>query len=57
MNKRQTPKPNIESIFGMPIRQLLEMDEIEIRQLLAKAELLCRWLRGVLRLKTKKGSK
>jgi len=57
MNNHHTPKPNIESIFGMSIRQLLEMDEIEIRQLLAKAELLCRWLRGVLRLKTKKGSK
>ncbi|QQR69210.1 MAG: hypothetical protein IPI58_00555 [Alphaproteobacteria bacterium] len=57
MSQPLPEKPSLESVFGTPVGQLLEMDEIEIRQLLAKAELLCRWLRGVLRLKTKKGSK
>ena len=45
---------NLQDIFEMPAGQLLEMDESEIRNLLRKAELLCRWLRGVLRLKTTK---
>lgn len=57
MNQPHSEKPTLESVFGTPVGQLLEMDETEIRQLLAKAELLCRWLRGVLRLKTKKGNK
>jgi hypothetical protein len=46
--------PPLDAVFGTPVGQLLEMDETEIRTLLAKAELLCRWLRGVLRLKTKR---
>ena len=49
--------PTLNTVFDAPVGQLLEMDEQQLRQLLAKAELLCRWLRGVLRLKTKKGSK
>ncbi len=52
-----TDSPSLDTVFGTPVGQLLEMDETEIRSLLAKAELLCRWLRGVLRLKTKKGGK
>ncbi len=47
--------PTLDTVFGTPMGQLLEMDETEIRQFLAKAELLCRWLRGALRLRTKKG--
>lgn len=52
-----TQSPPLDSIFGTPVGQLMEMDETELRALLAKAELLCRWLRGVLRLKAKKGGK
>ena len=48
----------LHEIFDVPVGQLIEMDETEIRNLLTKAELLCRWLRGVLRLKAnKKGGK
>ncbi len=47
---------SLEAVFGTPVGQLLEMDEIELRHILAKAELLCRWLRGALRLKARKGS-
>jgi hypothetical protein len=57
MNQPRNSNPNLESIFNLPIGRLLEMDEPEIRQLLAKAEFLCRWLRGALRLKNKKGNK
>ena len=57
MSDSRSQKDSIDAVFGTPVGQLLEMDEQQIRQLLAKAELLCRWLRGVLRLKTKKGSK
>lgn len=48
--------PSLDAVFGTPVGQLLEMDETELRQLLAKAELVCRWLRGALRLKTQKGA-
>ena len=47
---------SLETVFGTPVGQLLEMDETELRQILTKAELLCRWLRGALRLKARKGS-
>ncbi len=48
----------LNEIFDTPVGQLLEMEETELRNLLTKAELLCRWLRGVLRLKSnKKGAK
>lgn len=43
----------IDAIFGMPIQQLMEMEKAELQQLLFRCELLCRWLRGVLRLKSK----
>ena len=50
-------KDSIDAVFGTPVGQLLEMDETELRRLLTKAELVCRWLRGALRLKNQKGEK
>ena len=47
--------PSLDAVYGTPVGQLLEMDETELRRLLEKAELVCRWLRGALRLKAKKG--
>lgn len=44
----------LPDLFDVPVGQLIDMEEIEIRKLLAKAELLCRWLRGVLRLQASK---
>lgn len=55
MNNPQSEKHSLDAVFGTPVGRLLEMDETELRQLLAKAALVCRWLRGALRLKTKKG--
>ncbi len=55
MTEPQSEKQSLDAVFGTPLGQLLEMDETELRQLLAKAELVCRWLRGALRLKAKKG--
>lgn len=55
MSDPGSEKQSLDAIFGTPVGQLLEMDEAELRRLLAKAELLCRWLRGALRLNTKKG--
>ena len=52
---RMNDSPSLDAIYGTPVGQLLEMDETELRRLLAKAELVCRWLRGALRLKAKKG--
>ena len=49
--------PSLDAVYSTPVGQLLEMDETELRRLLAKAELVCRWLRGALRLKTQKGAK
>ncbi|MCK5751058.1 MAG: hypothetical protein KAH44_32880 [Oricola sp.] len=49
-----TDPRKLQDIFDTPVGQLIEMDETELRNLLSKAELLCRWLRGVLRLKTSK---
>ena len=57
MTQPHPEKPSLESVFSTPVGQLLDMGEAEIRQLLAKAELLCRWLRGTLRLKTRKGER
>jgi hypothetical protein len=57
MSDHGSEKKSLDAIFGTPVGQLLEMDEAELRRLLAKAELLCRWLRGALRLNTKKGEK
>ena len=57
MSDPRPQKDSIDDVFGTPVGQLLEMDEPELRRLLAKAELVCRWLRGALRLKTKKGGK
>jgi len=54
---RMGNSPSLDAVFGTPVGQLLEMDETELRRLLAKAELVCRWLRGALRLKTQKGAK
>lgn len=52
-----THSPPLDSVFGTPVGKLLDMDETELRALLVKAELLCRWLRGVLRLKAKNGER
>jgi len=57
MSDPRPQKDSIDAVFGTPVGQLLEMDETELRRLLAKAELVCRWLRGALRLKTQKGAK
>lgn len=45
----------LHDVFHMPIGQLEALDEHEIRHLIIKAELLCLWLQGVLRLKTRVG--
>ena len=50
-------EPSLESVFNLTVEQLLEMDPAELRHLLAKVEILCRWLRGTLHLKTKKGDR
>jgi hypothetical protein len=57
MTDPQSQKQSLDAVFGTPVGQLLEMDETELRQLLTKAELVCRWLRGALRLKAQKGGK
>ena len=57
MSDPRPQKDSIDAVFGTPVGQLLEMDESELRRLLAKAELVCRWLRGALRMKTQKGAK
>ncbi len=49
--------PSLDTVYSTPVGQLLEMDETELRRLLTKAELVCRWLRGALKLKTQKGAK
>ncbi len=49
--------PSLDAVYSTPVGQLLEVDETELRRLLAKAELVCRWLRGALRLKNQKGDK
>jgi len=54
MNQPRNSNPTLESVIGMPVGQLLKMDELQIRQLLAKADSLSRWLRGVLHLKPRK---
>jgi hypothetical protein len=54
MKKPDISQPDLESAFRMPIRRLLELDETQIHQLLAQADFMSRWLRGVLRLKPRK---
>ncbi len=44
--------PSLDAVFTTPIGRLLEKDETELRSLLSKAELACRWLRSVITIKT-----
>jgi hypothetical protein len=57
MTDPQLQKQSLDAVFGTPVGQLLEMDETELRRLLDKTELVCRCLRGALRLKTQTGGK
>ena len=57
MSDNRSPKDSLNDLYTTPVGQLLELDEIELRRLLAKAELIARWLRGALKLKAKKGTK
>lgn len=55
MSDIRSPKDSLDAVYTTPVGQLLDLDEVELRRLLAKAELIARWLRGALKLKTKKG--
>lgn len=57
MSDVRSPNDSLDAVYTTPVGQLLELDETELRRLLAKAELIARWLRGALKLKTHKGNK
>jgi hypothetical protein len=57
MSDVRSPNDSLDAVYTTPVGQLLELDETELRRLLAKAELIARWLRGALKLKTQKGNK
>lgn len=57
MSDIRSPNDSLDAIYTTPVGQLLELDETELRRLLAKSELIARWLRGALKLKTQKGNK